>query len=174
MNHYSFLLFSFHVFSFLHLFLLSSLAFVKSHLTIFNTGLTGFQCRGSVTFWCGSVPLTNESGSGSRSDFFLHWLQWMKNIVFSYFFLITYPQAHYLQSKKLIISLKYCVKNLFCKHYFNLLNTFMRKGKDPNPELDPGPYLWLMDPAPDPGGPKTCGSSGSGSGSPTLLVSFFI
>ncbi len=35
----------------------------------------------------------------------------------------------------------------------------MRKGKDPDP------FLWPMDPVPDPGGPKTCGS---GSGSPTL------
>ncbi len=41
----------------------------------------------------------------------------------------------------------------------------MRKGKDPEP--NPDPYLWLMDPE----GPKTCGSCGSGSGSwsPTLL-----
>ncbi len=30
----------------------------------------------------------------------------------------------------------------------------MRKGKD----LDPDPYLWLMDPDTYPGGPKTCGS----------------
>jgi hypothetical protein len=42
------------------------------------------------------------------------------------------------------------------------------KGKDLDPEPDPYRYLWLMDP--DPGGPKTCGSckSRSGSGSPTL------
>ncbi len=53
---------------------------------------------------------------------------------------------------------KFCVNILFCKHYFSPLNTFLRKGKDPDP------YLWLM----DPGGPKTCGSCGSGSGSPTL------
>jgi hypothetical protein len=54
---------------------------------------------------------------------------------------------------------------LFCRHYFSPLNTFMRKGKDPDPQL------LLMDP--DPGGPKTCGSCGygfgSGSGSPTLF-----
>jgi hypothetical protein len=31
----------------------------------------------------------------------------------------------------------------------------------PDPEPDPDPYLSLMDP--DPGGPKTCGSYGSGS-----------
>ncbi len=59
----------------------------------------------------------------------------------SYFFLITYPQAHYLQFK---ILLKFCVKSLVFKHYFNPLNTFMRKGKDPKPD----PYLWLMNPDP--------------------------
>ncbi len=55
MFHYSFL-FSFHVFSFLYLFLLPSSIFVKSHLTFFNTRLTCFQCWGSVTFWCRSGP----------------------------------------------------------------------------------------------------------------------
>ncbi len=40
---------------------------------------------------------------------------------------------------------------LFCRHYFSPLNTFMRKGKDPDPE--PETYLRQM----DPGGPKTCG-----------------
>jgi hypothetical protein len=57
-------------------------------------------------------------------------------------------------------------------HYFSLLITFMRKGKAPEPdsELDPDPYLSLMNP--DPEGPKTCGT-GSGSGSPTLLRSVF-
>ncbi len=36
---------------------------------------------------------------------------------------------------------------------------------------DPDPYLWLMDPYSDPGGPETYGSFGSGfgSGSATLL-----
>jgi hypothetical protein len=59
---------------------------------------------------------------------------------------------------------------LFCRHYFSPLNTFMRKGKDP----DPDPHLWLMDP--DPGGPKACGSgfrSGSGSRSPTLVYTSY-
>jgi hypothetical protein len=37
---------------------------------------------------------------------------------------------------------------LFCRPYFSPLNTFMRKGKD----TDPDPHLGLMDP--DPGGPK--------------------
>ncbi len=52
---------------------------------------------------------------------------------------------------------------IFCRHYISPLNTFTRKRKDPEPERDP--YLKLMDP--DPGGPKTCGSCGSGS--PTLV-----
>ncbi len=43
------------------------------------------------------------------------------------------------------------------------MNTFMKKGKVP----DPDPYLRLMDP--DPAGHKTCGS-GSGSGSLTLGI----
>ncbi len=38
---------------------------------------------------------------------------------------------------------------LFFRHYFSPLNTFMRKGKDPDP------YLCLMDSDSDPGGPKT-------------------
>jgi hypothetical protein len=56
------------------------------------------------------------------------------------FFLLTYPQAHYLQSKKFIFLLKFCVQiYLFCKLYISLLNTFMRKRKDP----DPGPELYF-------------------------------
>ncbi len=38
--------------------------------------------------------------------------------------------------------LKFCVKILFCKHYFRPLNTFMRKEKEMDPEKR---------------GPKTCG-----------------
>ena len=46
----------------------------------------------------------------------------------------------------------------------------MSKGKD----LEPDTYIWLMDPDPVPGGPKTCGSWGSvsGSGFRTLNVSY--
>jgi hypothetical protein len=55
------------------------------------------------------------------------------------------------------------LKFYFVKHFFSLLNTFMGKGEDPEP--DPDPLLFLMDP--EPGGPKTCGSCGSGS--PTLV-----
>ncbi len=95
------------------------------------------------------------------TPFFIDFQDAKKNIFFKYFFRVTCSQAHHLQSKKLNFLRKFCVKMLFCRHYFSLLNTFMRKGKD----TDPDPYLWLMDP--DPGGPKTCGSFGSGS--PTLL-----
>ncbi len=73
-----------------------------------------------------------------------------KKYFFIHIFLIIYPQAHYLQSYKFNLFLKFCVKILFCKHYFSPLNTFMRKGKDRDPDL------WLMDP--DSEGPKTCGS----------------
>ncbi len=53
------------------------------------------------------------------------------------------PRGHIIFSlKNVIFLLKLCVKILFYKHYFSPLNTFMRKGKDP--------YLWLMDPDPDP------------------------
>jgi hypothetical protein len=62
------------------------------------------------------------------------------------FFSHNLQQAHHLQSKKFNFLLKFCVKFLFCRHYFSPLNTLMRKRKDP-----------------DPGGPKTCGS-----GSPIL------
>jgi hypothetical protein len=41
---------------------------------------------------------------------------------------------------------------LFTIHYFCPLNTFMRKGKDPDP------YLWLTDPDVDPGGPEPYGT----------------
>ncbi len=40
-----------------------------------------------------------------------------KNYFLSYFFLITYPQAHYLRSWKFNFLQKFCIKILFCKHY---------------------------------------------------------
>ncbi len=108
----------------------------------------------------GSVPLTNGSGS----DSFLQWIYGCKKIIFfSYFFLLTCPQPHYLQSQKLNFLPKFCVKILFFEHRFNSLNTFMRTVKDPEPDL----YLWLMDP--DTGGPTTYGS-----GSPTLVFCILI
>jgi hypothetical protein len=49
------------------------------------------------------------------------------------------PQAHYLQSLKKFNFFKFCVKILYWKHYFSPLNTFMRKGMEPEP--DPDPYF---------------------------------
>jgi hypothetical protein len=37
---------------------------------------------------------------------------------------------------KILIFAKICVKILFCKYYLSPLNTFIRKGKDPEPEPD--------------------------------------
>ncbi len=68
---------------------------------------------------------------------------------------------------KILFFAKILCQYFIFKHYFSLLNTFMRKGKDSNPD----PCLWQMHP--DPKSPKTCGS---GSGSPTLMenVLFFL
>ncbi len=38
---------------------------------------------------------------------------------------------------KCIFLLKFCLKILFCKHYFSLHDIFMKKVKDPEPDLDP-------------------------------------
>jgi hypothetical protein len=35
----------------------------------------------------------------------------------------------------------FCVKILFCRRYFSLLNTFNRNGKDTEPEPEPDPHL---------------------------------
>jgi hypothetical protein len=93
------------------------------------------------------------------TPFFIDFKDAKKNFIF----FLTCPQAHHLHSKKLIFWIKFCVKILICRHYFSSLHTLMRKKKDTEPDSN----LRLM----DPGGPKTYGSCGSGSGSPTLLVS---
>jgi hypothetical protein len=60
-------------------------------------GIRGILVRVRIR---GSVPLTNGSGYSSRSDsFFNDFKDAKKNYFFHIFFLlITYPQAHYLQS----------------------------------------------------------------------------
>ncbi len=67
-----------------------------------------------------------------------------------------------------MIKIKFLARKftLFCNQYFSPLNTFMRMGKDPEPnpvpDPHPDPYLWLTDPNADLGCPKTYGSYGSG------------
>ncbi len=70
----------------------------------------------------GSVPLTNGSGTGSSSG--------SGSNSGSDSFLITFPDAHHLQSKNFYFKLKFCVKISFCRHCFSPLNLFMRKGND--------------------------------------------
>jgi hypothetical protein len=70
-----------------------------------------------------------------QTPFFTDFKDAKKMFFFSYFFLITCPLAHHFQSKILNFLLKFCIKILFCGHYFSPLNTFLRKGKDPDPYL---------------------------------------
>jgi hypothetical protein len=76
-----------------------------------------------------------------------------KKYNFSYFFLITCAQAYHLQSKKFNFLQKFCIKILFCRHYFSLLNTFMRNWEGSVP--DPDQHLRIRkvqehaDPVPD-------------------------
>ncbi len=68
------------------------------------------------------------------------------------FFSIFSPQTH-LQSKKLNFLLKLCVKIYFAGIFSVRTQLWEKK--------DPDPYLRLMDPDPEPEGPKTCRSSQS-------------
>jgi hypothetical protein len=58
-----------------------------------------------------------------------------KLFFFLSFFVLTFPQAHYVQYKKLNFLLKFCVKIFFCKYNVSPLNAFMRKWKGPDPDL---------------------------------------
>ncbi len=81
--------------------------------------------------------------------------------IFVHTFFLWLTRRHIIFSlKNLIFSQNFVLKSLFCKHYFSRLNTFMKKGKD----LEPDAYIWPMDPDPDPGGSKTWRI-----GSPTLI-----
>jgi hypothetical protein len=54
---------------------------------------------------------------------------------------VLYIFSYNLPAGTLSSVLKFCVKILFCKHYFSSFITFMRNEKDP--ETDPDPYLSL-------------------------------
>ncbi len=87
----------------------------------------------------GSVPLAigsgSDSGSNSGSNYILHWFEGCTK---KYNFLIICPQQHHLQTEIFNFLLKFSVEILFCRHFFSPLNnTFMRKGKDPDPVSDP-------------------------------------
>jgi hypothetical protein len=79
---------------------------------------------------------------------------------FNIFFLLL-TQRYIILSLKNNFFFNFVLKFYLAKHYSSPLKTFMRKGKDPEP---------------DPGGPKicvSCGSEyGSGSGSPTLIENY--
>jgi hypothetical protein len=90
------------------------------------------QCWGSVTFWCGLMDWDPNPTKDSNS-FFIVFKDAKK--IFAYLFLKTYPHIVF-SLKNVIFFQKFCVKDLFCKHYFSPRNTFMRKGKDPEPDPD--------------------------------------
>ncbi len=90
-------------------------------------------------FWCGSgsagpyLSLTNPDPTPDLTPFFS---DFKEKHFSSYFFSYNLPAG--------TLSSVYCFKDivcqiLFCKRYFSPLNTFMRKGKNPDPE--PDPYL---------------------------------
>jgi hypothetical protein len=93
-----------------------------------------------------------------------------KKLIFYFSHTVTCPQAHHLQSKKIILLLKFCVKILVVLQalFQSAQHIYVRKEKDPEP--DPDPLLLVLDPDPDPGGPKTFGSCGSGF--PTVVGDF--
>jgi hypothetical protein len=94
--------------------------------------ITNKQCWGSLTFWLRiqTRGLTNldPAPNPDRGLFFSDFKDAQKN--FHIFFLQL--------TLSLVLNfflLKFCAKILFCNHYFSLLNTFMRKGKDLDPDL---------------------------------------
>jgi hypothetical protein len=80
----------------------------------------------------GSVPLTMDP---DPTPVFNDFKNAKKKLVFI-FFSYNLPTGTHLQSKKFNFLLNFYVKILFFRHY---VHTFMRKGKDPDPE--PDPYL---------------------------------
>ncbi len=125
------------------------------------------QCWESVKFWGGSVSmdpyLRLTDPDTDPTPFFNDFRDAKKKILFI-FFSYNLPASTLSSVLKIypIFCYNFVLKNLLCKHYLSQLNTFMKKRKDLDP--DPDPYLWLMDPVPEPGGHKT-------GGSPTLVES---
>ncbi len=114
---------------------------IKLRRNWFVSFLDIIQCWGSVTSWCGS-------GSGSRSPDPYLWLMDPTTFFHDFKDKINIKKFHifflYLTHRYIIFSLKnlifckhFVLKLIPVKHFFSPLNTFMGKGKDP----DPDPYL---------------------------------
>jgi hypothetical protein len=79
-----------------------------------------------------SVPLTFGSGSiPYPTPFFIDFQNTKKN---SYFFLSRYACGQVISQRKLNFLLKFCVNFYFAGTLFSQLDTFMEKGKDPEPD----------------------------------------
>jgi hypothetical protein len=105
---------------------------------------------------CGSMPLTYGSGFGSGSCYFRHWLTRSRqktNFKKKFFCLLLFEGtfASFFKDKKSKISLKAVGIKVFLPIY-----AWWYKASDPDL------YLWLMNPDPDPGGPKTNGLTDPG------------
>jgi hypothetical protein len=113
------------------------------------------QGWGSMTFWSNPDPLMRIQHRIRLLSSVT--LRMPKKVFFSYFFSYNSLTGTLCSVLKILF---YAKKNFILQALFQPLNTFMRKGKDLEP--DPDPYLWLMDPESGPWGPKTWRS-----GSPT-------
>ncbi len=129
--------------------------FSNSFFLVLGIFKARWQCWVSVTFWFGSgyadpyLWLTDAAPDppSDPTPFFSDFKD--TKIFFAIpIYSCNLPAGNIIFSLKIKFFAKNLCKLIFCKHYFSLLNIFMRKGKDPDPDI------WLMDP--DPGGPKKC------------------
>jgi hypothetical protein len=81
-------------------------------------------------------PTLDPDPTKDPTPFFSEFKDAKKNYFF-HIFSLNLPADTLSSVLKIKFLLKLCVKVLFCKHYFCPLNTFMRKGKDSDPDLDP-------------------------------------
>ncbi len=109
---------------------------------------------------CMSIPLI----TGSRIQLWirLHFPVTLRMPKKQLFFIVF---SHNLPSGILssVLKIKFCVKNLFCKHYFSPLNTFYKKREGSGSRSGAGSILLTNG-----SGSKRPKKCGSGSGSPTL------
>jgi hypothetical protein len=104
-----------------------------------------------VTFWCGSgsadlyryLLLTDLDSAPDPTPFFSEFKDTRKYFFSPYFFLQLTRRHIIFSLKNLFFLLKFCVEIIFCKHYRSPLNTFMRKGKDPDGDGETGIFFIL-------------------------------